>query len=411
MGSTITTVAVFLPIGFVGGIIGQFFQPFALTVTFALIASLLVALTVVPALSSLLITKKSTRPERDTVIQRVYTPILTWALAHRAITLVVALVLFLGSLSLVAVLPKGFLPASNQNIVQISLKLPPGASLGRTTAEAAIVERDVIAKQPGILDWETIIGYDNGAASSFGNSNVSNAASMLAVYSTSADMVKAADRLTADLKPYNTNGISVKGQSVASGPSNNVDVQVTGANQSDVTAATTQVLTALRSVKDLVDLQSNQQTLQPQLNIVVNPSKALLHGLTPATAAMAIRQQVTGQTVTTVQLNGQSDSDSVMVQVDPSASNTVDGIKALMIGTPPVAVSQIATVSAGSGPVNIARQSQQNIGDVTAGISSSAPNTGAVTSNVSKAIAPLNQELGREEYYGRSGRCRQATHR
>ena len=118
LGSTITTVAVFLPIAFVGGIIGQFFAPFALTVVFALVASLLVALTVVPALSSLLIRKKN-RPERDTVIQRVYTPILTWALGHRAITLVVAFLLFVGSLGLVAVIPKGFLPASNQNIAQV----------------------------------------------------------------------------------------------------------------------------------------------------------------------------------------------------------------------------------------------------------------------------------------------------
>ena len=94
------------------------------------LASLLVALTVVPALSSLLIRKK-VRPERDTVIQRVYTPILTWALGHRAITVVVALVLFVGSLGLTACIPKGFLPPSNQNIAQISVDLPrrrvPGA--------------------------------------------------------------------------------------------------------------------------------------------------------------------------------------------------------------------------------------------------------------------------------------------
>src|SRR5581483_4760790 len=122
------------------------------------------------------------RPERDTAIQRVYTPILTWGLGHRAITVVIALLLFVGSLGLASRLPSGFLPASNQNIAQVSVNLPAGASLGRTTAVVATVERAVISRQPGIAEWETIFGYDNNAASSFGNSNVSNAATMLAVY-------------------------------------------------------------------------------------------------------------------------------------------------------------------------------------------------------------------------------------
>ncbi|HZS92342.1 MAG TPA: efflux RND transporter permease subunit [Chloroflexota bacterium] len=389
LGSTITTVAVFLPIAFVGGLIGQFFAPFALTVTFALIASLLVALTVVPALGSLLIRKKKS-PPRETIFQRVYTPLLTWGLGHRAITVVIALVLFVGSVSLVSRIPTGFLPPSNETIAQVSVNLPAGASLGRTTGVVARVEREVIAKQPGISEWETIIGYDNTAAQRFGNSNASNAASMIAVYSTNTDMTKAVERLNADLKPYNTGGTVIKGEAVQGGPPNNVDVQVTGANQGDVTAATQQVLAKLRGVSGLTDLQSNLQTRQPQVNIAVDPRKAFLHGLTPATAAMAIRQQLTGQTVTTVRLNGQTQDADIFVQVDPNAGNTVAKIKALLVGTPPVAVGQIATVSPGYGPVNIARQGQQNIGEVTAGVGSST-STGTVTNKVSSAINALSK--------------------
>src|SRR5581483_11589229 len=209
-------------------------------------------------------------------------------------------------------------------------------------------------------------GYDNNAASSFGNSNVSNAATMLAVYGDSTDMTRAMDRLAADLKPYNTGGVIVKGQAIANGPPSNVDVQITGANQSNVTAATKQVLARLRAVKNLTDLQSNLQARQPQVNITVDPQRAFLHGLTPATAALDIRQALTGQTVATVRLDGQSDDADIFVQLDPNAGNTIARIKTLLIGTPPVAVGQVATVSAGYGPVNIARQGQQNIGEVTA---------------------------------------------
>jgi len=387
IGSTVTTIAVFLPIGFVGGIIGQFFQPFAFTVAFALAASLLVALTVIPALGSLFITRK-VRVERETVIQRVYTPVLTWALAHRAITVVVALVLFVGSLGLAAGIPKGFLPASNANLAQVSVALPAGASLGRTTDVVARVERAVISRQPGIKNWESIIGYDSAGAQRSGTGSADNAATMLVVYTSNTDMTKAVKRLSADLAPYNTGGTSIKGAAVQNGPPTNVDVQVTGANQSEVTTATQQVLSSLARVKGLTDLQSNLQARQPQLQITVNARNAFLHGLTPATAALAIRGALTGQTATTIRLQGQNQDADIYVQVDPNTTNTAAKIKSLTIGTPPVAVGKIASVIPTFGPVSIARQGQQNIGDVTAGVDPAA-SSGTVTGNVAKAIKPL----------------------
>ncbi len=387
IGSTITTVAVFLPIGFVGGIIGQFFQPFAFTVTFALVSSLLVALTVVPALGSLLIVRTK-RPERETAIQRIYTPILIWALGRRAITVVVALALFVGSLFLAVGIPKGFLPASNANLAQISVSLPAGASLGATTATVDRIERGVISRQPGIAEWESIIGYDNQGAQRSGAANANNAATMLVVYRKDVNIDTALTRLRDDLKPYQAGSVVFTVAAAQNGPPSNVDVQVTGANQADVTAATQEVLAKLRSVHGLTNLQSNLQARQPQIQVAVSGPKAFLHGLTPATAALDIRNALTGQTATTVRLAGQDQDSDVYVQVDPNSVNTVDRIRKLTIGAPPVAVGQIATVSPSLGPVSIARQGQQNIGDVTAGVDSSA-SAGTVTGNVTKAIAPL----------------------
>jgi len=387
IGSTITTIAVFLPIGFVGGIIGQFFQPFAFTVAFALAASLLVALTVIPALGSLFITRKS-RPERETTIQRVYTPVLIWALAHRAITVVVALVLFVGSLVLAIPLPKGFLPPSNSNLSQVSVTLPAGASLGRTTAVVARVEREVLAVQPGIKEYESVIGYDSAGAQRSGSGSASNVATLLVVYDGATNMTNAVDRLSNSLTPYQTGGVSIKASTVQNGPPSNVDVQVTGSDAAGVTAATGEALNALKRVKGLTDLQSNLQARQPQLQILVDPRKAFLHGLTPATAALAIRGALTGQTATTVRLQGQSQDADIYVQVDPNSVNTAAKIERLTIGTPPTTVGAIASVKPALGPVSIARQAQQNIGDVTAGIGSSY-SSGAVTGNVTKAIKPL----------------------
>ncbi len=126
--STLTTIAVFAPLGFIGGIVSAFFLPFALTVTYALLASLIVALTAVPVLASLLITRHMTDTAEELLsrrIIRVYTPFIHWALGHRTITILGAFVLFMGSLGLLNGIPIGFLPGSTQNVLNIEIATPP----------------------------------------------------------------------------------------------------------------------------------------------------------------------------------------------------------------------------------------------------------------------------------------------
>ena len=109
--ATVTTMAVFLPIGFVGGLISEFFLPFGLTVTYALAASYIVSITVVPALTVLLIRRENIPEERETAMQRGYTPILEWALNNRLLTLGIATLIFISSIFLISRLPNSFIPA------------------------------------------------------------------------------------------------------------------------------------------------------------------------------------------------------------------------------------------------------------------------------------------------------------
>jgi hydrophobic/amphiphilic exporter-1 (mainly G- bacteria), HAE1 family len=134
--STLTTVAVFLPLGFAGGLISQFFLPFALTVTFALLASLLVALTVVPVLAYFLVGRPSGpvdeagEPKRSFWV-RLYDPTIRAVLRNRWTSLATvggALVLFVGSLFLVPLLPTGFINSGSEKILIVSVSPPPGAT-------------------------------------------------------------------------------------------------------------------------------------------------------------------------------------------------------------------------------------------------------------------------------------------
>lgn len=127
--STLATVAVFLPIAFVSGILGDFFKPFAAAVAWALLASLLVAVTVVPLLAGLTMGRDTDQRHRESRLGKLYPKLLGWALVHKGKTMAIALMLFGGSLGLALQLPSGFLPELNTNLLFIKLNLPAGTAL------------------------------------------------------------------------------------------------------------------------------------------------------------------------------------------------------------------------------------------------------------------------------------------
>ena len=132
--STMTTIVVFAPLAFIQGLVGAFFAPFALTVSFALVASLLVALTAVPVLGAYLL-RPGDLPEgageeddtfvQETWMQRAYTPVLHWTLRHKAITLVSAFALTIASMGLTAFIPVTLFSGGGDRYLQIEVALPP----------------------------------------------------------------------------------------------------------------------------------------------------------------------------------------------------------------------------------------------------------------------------------------------
>ncbi len=152
--STVTTVAVFLPLALVGDITGELFRPFALTVTLALGASLFVALTIVPVLAYWFLPRKpraevklSDEDElaRPTLLQRMYLPIIRWTLRMPAITLIGALVVLAGTIALIPTMKTNFIGNSGQNTITVLQSLPRGTSLEAKDAAAGKVEDTLLA--------------------------------------------------------------------------------------------------------------------------------------------------------------------------------------------------------------------------------------------------------------------------
>ncbi len=171
--STVTTMAVFLPLGLLGGVIGSFFLPFGLTVTFALAASFVVSITVVPALSVLMIRKEHIPEEVETTMQKVYTPALKWALSHRLATMILALLLFIGSLVLLVQLPQSFIPSLGEPTLNVSVELPNETTMQET--DVLVREMEAIVNQFDAIETVqvSIGGGGGGFAALFGGGSVS----------------------------------------------------------------------------------------------------------------------------------------------------------------------------------------------------------------------------------------------
>lgn len=169
--ATVTTMVVFLPLGFVGGIIGSVFMPFGLTVVWALAASFMVSITVVPAMTSLFINKNNIPEERETSMQRWYTPMLEWALTHRALTLLGSVVIFAGSLYLLTLLPQSFIPALGEPTINVNIELPNGTSILETNEAVAQFE-EAINDIAGLGSVQTTVGSAAGFEALFSQGSV-----------------------------------------------------------------------------------------------------------------------------------------------------------------------------------------------------------------------------------------------
>ena len=306
--STLTTVAVFLPIGLVGGMAGQIFRPFAVAAVVALLASLLVSLTVVPVLASWFM--RSTAPvkptaapspveaeEKSTWLQRGYLPVLNWALAHRGITLLVALGVFAGTLALIPGMKTDFIGNMGSESLAISQKLPVGSSLAETDQAAAKVEK-VLADDPDVQTYTTTIG---GSTSVFmGNQADTNEANLSVPLKAGADAKATAQRIRQAIVEL---GDSVGEVEVSVGTSmgtSGVVVYVESADPDSLEVANQQVVSMIEGIPGLTNVSSDIGDDRDMLSIDIDEKKASDLGMTQASIGQAVARSVRGQLIGTL---------------------------------------------------------------------------------------------------------------
>ena len=397
--STATTVTVFLPLGFVGGLVSQFFLPFALTVTFALLASLLCALTVVPVLAWFLVDRvkidvDETGEPRRSIWVRIYTPIIKFALGSRRTKwgiVAFAAALFVGSMALVPSLPTQFINAGGAKVLAVSIAPPPGADSQQVLEKTQAAEKLIDAERPTVtLVSSTVPGEgDTGLQTVIAafSGRPANSALVNVRLLKSADLKVWTRKLAADLKPLTTDGWDITVSEASGFSAGGINVIVSSADPALVASTSGAIVQALKTNPDLINVKSDLAAAAPVVEVNVDPGKAIGAGLTTAQVAGDVRTVLVPQRVSRMQLDGAPAID-LYLRIDPTAVNSVDALSNLPVGLGrTVKLSSIADVRQVEAQGSITRIDQAPASSISAEITSD--NTGAVSTAVQKEIDSL----------------------
>ncbi|MFD5778261.1 efflux RND transporter permease subunit [Streptomyces sp. NA02536] len=394
--STLTTVAVFLPIGLVGGMVGELFGSFSLTVTAALLASLLVSLTVVPVLSYWFLRAPKGTPEdaeearrlaeekeAKSRLQRLYVPVLRFATRRRLTSVAIAVVVLIGTFAMAPLLKTNFFDQGEQQVLTVRQELEPGTSLAATDAEAKKIEK-LLGDTEGVKDYQVTVG-SSGFMAAFGGGTDTNQATyqvMLEDDASSDDVQNALEKGLAGLDGPGTTTIAA-GDGFGS---QDLSVTVKAADAQTLRKAADQVRDAVASLDDVTDVTSDLAQSVPRVSVKAN-DKAAAAGFNDQTLGAAVTRSVKGTPAAKAVLDD-TERDVVIRSAEPAT--TVAQLKNLRLGA--VKLGDIATVEVVDGPVSMTRIDGQRAATVTA--KPSGDNTGAVSADLQSKIDALTLPAG-----------------
>ena len=371
--STVTTIAVFLPLALVGDVTGELFRPFALTTTIALAASLFVSLTIVPVLAywflrapkpkkagahaaadepaeiaPITLDEESARP---TLLQRGYLPVIHWTLKFPAITLLMAILVLVGTGFLATGLKTTFIGNSGQNTLTVTQALENGASLEALDEAATTVESTLLDIE-GIETVQASIGSGQGSLAAIFGGGGDITFSITTDADADQDVLQATVR-DALAEITDAGEISVQASGGGGGfGSSDIEVDITAANRADLEAAAQDVLDAVRELDVTAEASSNLADTQPYLAIRVDRERAAELGLSEVAVGGIVTAAMFPASVGSVVLDEKNLS---IFLPNSNAPTTADELRDFSIPTAigPQPLSELATVDEQEGPASI----------------------------------------------------------
>ncbi|MET7836210.1 efflux RND transporter permease subunit [Micromonospora sediminicola] len=391
--STLTTVAVFAPIALVGGFVGQLFAPFAITVTVALLASLLVSLTVIPVLAYWFLRPRrgaddaaaraaAEEKELRSPLQRAYLPVIGFATRSRKsrwATVALGLLVLLGTFGLAQKLETNFLDDSGQDTLAIRQEMPAGTGLAGTDRAAARVE-EVLKRTSGVETYQVSAGGGDNPWAGGGSDSASW--SLALSDDTDAAAVRQVLRKEFDALGPEVGELTFGGGQNAS--ANQVEVVVQAADQETLTRAAEEVRAAMADTPGVEDVTSGLATRVPRVEVTVDRAAAARAGLTEAAVGQLVAQTYRGAPLGQVTLDGTAQD--VVLSTGARPPVNVAELRALRVG--PVTLDAIADVNQVDGPQQVTRIDGERSVSVTGTATGS--NLGATTQELQKRLDALD---------------------
>jgi multidrug efflux pump subunit AcrB len=422
--STITTVAVFLPLGLVGGMVGKIFFPFALTVVCSLLSSLLVALTVVPVMAWLLVTRRPPKgvaaidgqtngtSGRSPVLepgatdqlpyteaprprwQTLYQGVLAWCLRHKALVLAATGVALVASILVLPLAGSTFIPQSAEKFATIQIQMPVGTARAVTDAKAKQVEQVVAKHKSAVEQINTQVGSDSGQLSMSGSVAGTNSATIMLKLAPTTDVEPFLAQLRSELKPVAKPATIQVNEASMGGASGSFSVVVTGPNTPDIKRAAVQITNALQGLPGLADVTNNLTQTQPQIEVKPDLKKAAKYGLTAYQIGSMVKDYVGDDKVGSVQL-GNNTYDLLATLKPEHTVDRLQVLKDLPITTSTgktLQLSDVATVRVVNTPVSV--EHRDGVAYATVSGTFTSQNTGKTTTLALHKIASLSLPKG-----------------
>ena len=392
VSSTLTTVVVFIPLAFIQGLVGEFFTPFALSVSFALVASTFVALTAVPVLGAALLRpgdipdsddEDTLQLGRETWLQRFYAPILAWSLRHKFIGLFVAIAITAASASLLLQIPITFFPAGTPEYLTLDVELEQGTSVSRTFEHVEQVEL--------ILDEFVTAGlltlYQVNIGQSANEFNVGLGTGSLHLAGFTMRVAEDAPRDIAEMVrqqlPEPDEGVSYFLTEISGGPpTEDLEIRIVGPSYGEIVAVARELEARLSAIDELVNVDSNVTAARDEVAIRIDNARAAQYGLTTQAVAQQVSQFIVGRTVAEMDLDDVHLD--ILIRGQPGAVDDIEKLQNLEIEGPTgtVKLGAISRIAIESGPVAVSRFDGER----------SATITGTITALDTQAVGVIVQD-------------------
>lgn len=393
LSSTLVTIIVFLPLAFVSGSVGEMFRPFALAITFSLLASLLVSITVVPALGSTLFRKGiQTKPQKQAqgVISTGYKKLLNWSLNHKWIVIIISIVLLVGSIGLgAAKLGTSYISSGDNKFMALTYTPKPGE-----TEKSVLEHGEQVQKYLKTKNKVKTVQYSVGGPTPSDPTGSTNSMALMVDYDKDTpNFEEEPDKVLKHVDSFKHPG-QWKNQDLGTGAGNDsIEVTVQGPSTDAIKGTVHKIESTMKDVKGINNVKSDLSETYQQYEVKVDQNKAADNGISASQLAMNLNENLPEKTVTTVKENGKKIDVKVKQnkQTDWSQSK-LENIKLKKPTGGTIKLSEIAKLEKSSTPSKLTQEDRDYSTTVSGKITNS--DVGGTSQKVMSKVNKMDKPHG-----------------